>query len=94
MSKEKVKGRIKVFTAIEVIARKHKGKILTVIDASISDKQQNKAIKDLLNQVMSEMWNDPLWEAVEEAWWEEGDAPDSIKDFLHLENVGSGETKN
>lgn len=29
------------------------GKVLTVIDAVISDKQQNKATKDIINQVIS-----------------------------------------
>lgn len=36
------------------VLRKIMGKTLTVIDASISDKQQNKAIKDLIRGIISD----------------------------------------
>lgn len=36
------------------VLRKVMGKTLTIIDASIQDKTQNKAIKDLLRQVISD----------------------------------------
>lgn len=36
------------------VLRKIMGKTLTVIDASINDKQQNKAIKDLLRGIISD----------------------------------------
>lgn len=36
------------------VLRKIMGKTLTVIDASVSDKQQNKAIKDLIRGIISD----------------------------------------
>ena len=36
------------------VLRKVMGKTLTIIDASIIDKQQNKALKDLLRQIISD----------------------------------------
>lgn len=36
------------------VLRKVMGRTLTIIDASIIDKQQNKALKDLLRQVISD----------------------------------------
>lgn len=36
------------------VLRKVMGRTLTIIDASVTDKQQNKALKDLLRQVISD----------------------------------------
>jgi|GEM_PF-6306161 len=36
------------YTDIEMRVKNMAGRILTIIDASISDKQQNKALKDLI----------------------------------------------
>lgn len=37
------------------------GKILTVIDAAIGDKQQNKAVKDIMNRTLWFDWADGLF---------------------------------
>ena len=61
MSKGKVVGVFPVIEAVEAIARKYSGKILTVIDSVLPEGQQNKATKDVLKSILHDLWNDPIW---------------------------------
>lgn len=45
------------YNAIEAQIKFLQGKVLTVIDASMADSRQNKAIKDLINSKFSEQLN-------------------------------------
>lgn len=66
MSKEKPQEDLKEvnYYRIENSIKNLSGQILTIIDASISDKQQNKAIKDLIKHRVCERlfeWQDFYW---------------------------------
>jgi len=44
------------YNYVQKIIRQISGKVLTIIDASISDKQQNKAVKDLIKDRISDIF--------------------------------------
>lgn len=60
--KEKVVGTFPVYVAVESVARKYTGRILTVIDSVLPEGQQNKAAKDVVRHILHDLWNDPIWE--------------------------------
>jgi len=68
------------------ILRKVMGKTLTIIDASILDKQQNKAIKDLIREVMSEQMDFCADMAFDQMVLE-GMLPDNIEEFGKIKSV-------
>jgi len=43
---------------IQKLLRRVSGKVLTIIDASIQDRQQNKAVKDLIRNEISDLFVD------------------------------------
>lgn len=59
----KNKGVLPVPVAIEAVARKYTGRILTVIDSVLPEGQQNKATKDVLRGILHSLWNDPMWDS-------------------------------
>lgn len=60
--------------------RKLTGQVLTVIDASISDERQLKAVKDLIRNHFADELNS-LWETSEGSWQEtvEGSLEEALK---------------
>jgi len=57
MSKEKKEHRLLKFSNVNQQLSFMKGKLLTLIDASISGEKQNKATKDIVHQIVGSTVN-------------------------------------
>ncbi len=57
MIEKKQKFKLLAFGQVNPQLRFMKGKLLTLIDATISDEQQNKATKDIIHQIVGETIN-------------------------------------
>ena len=85
----KSKGVLPVIVAVEGVARKYTGRILTVIDSVLPEGQQNKAAKDVIRSILHDLWNDPIWEqAGQEVEFEDVELSDEDKEATIAEFAG------